>query len=130
MSTVDEYLSLPYRVELLPDTDDEGRTGWVAEVRELPGCISQGGTPDEAVHNVRDAMEGWISVALEDGREIPVPKREDAYSGRFVVRMPSSLHAELARRAEAEGVSLNQFVAAALAGAVAWRSSERERVPA
>jgi predicted RNase H-like HicB family nuclease len=43
----------------------------VAEVEELPGAISQGATPEEAVSSVYDAMAGWISIALEDGKEIP-----------------------------------------------------------
>lgn len=124
MTTIEDYLSLPYRVALTPDADDEGRSGWVAEVLELPGAVSQGDTPDEAVEHVRDAMAGWISVALEDGREIPRPREPDSYSGRFLVRMPASLHAQLARQADAEGVSLNQFVGSALAGAVGWRAHE------
>jgi antitoxin HicB len=124
MSTVEDYLSLPYRVALTPDADEDGRSGWLAEVVELPGAVSQGSTPDEAVERVRDAMEGWISVALDDGREIPRPREENAYSGRFVVRLPASLHAQLARQADAEGVSLNQFVGAALAAAVGWRTRE------
>lgn len=42
-------------------------------------------------------------------------------SGKFVVRLPASLHGQLVKEAEKEGVSLNQFVVAALAGAVGWR---------
>lgn len=121
MRTVDEYLDLPYHIVLTPDQDDEGRSGWVVEVAELPGCLSQGGTPNEAVDGIRDAMRGWISVALEDGREVPEPRPDPSYSGKFVVRLPASLHASLAEEAEREGVSLNQFVAASLAGAVGWR---------
>ena len=73
-------------------------------------------------------MASWISVALEDGREIPEPRDIDSYSGRFLVRIPRSLHADLARTAEQEGVSLNQLVAAALSAAVGWRSPDE--VPA
>jgi antitoxin HicB len=127
MMTVDEYLALPYRISITPDRDDEGTRGWVAEVDELPGCLSQGETPDAAVANVYGAMAGWISVALEDGREIPEPRATQALSGRFLLRIPKTLHAELAREAEEEGVSLNQFVAATLAGAVGWR---QDRLPA
>jgi antitoxin HicB len=119
--TLDEYLELPYTIELVRDRDDDGNEGYVAEVEELPGCISQGRTPEEAIHNVFDAMQGWISVALEDGREIPEPSDGKDYSGRFLLRIPQSLHAELVREAEREGVSLNQYAATALAGAVGWR---------
>jgi antitoxin HicB len=115
-----EYLELPYRIVLVRDQWDDGTEGWFAHVDELPGCMSQGRTPDEAIASVRDAMEGWISVALEDGREVPRPRGENEHSGRFIVRAPRSLHAELVRRAREEGTSLNQLAVAALAGAVGW----------
>jgi antitoxin HicB len=126
MKTIDDYLRLPYHVVLTFDQDEDGNGGWVAAVEELPGTYSQGVTPNEAVEGVFDAMQGWISVALEDGREIPEPRAEPAYSGKFVVRMPVSLHASVAEEASREGVSLNQFVIAALAGAVGWRYQARE----
>ena len=119
MKTLDQYLELPYRITIVHDRDDEGNEGFVAEVEELPGAISQGSSPEEAVASVYDAIAGWISVALEDGREIPEPRDTESYSGRFVLRLPRGLHAELARQAEREGVSLNQYVASMLASASA-----------
>ena len=44
---------------------------WVAEVPSLPGCISQGRTFLEAVENVKDAIDVWISVMREKGRPVP-----------------------------------------------------------
>jgi len=123
MRTLEEYLALPYTIEIVHDHDDDGHAGFVAEVKELPGVISQGETVEEAAANVHDAMAGWISVALEDGIEIPEPVDVDAYSGRFLLRIPRSLHADLARGAEEEGVSLNQFVATTLARVVGSRRS-------
>jgi len=122
--TLDEYLELPYTISIVHDRDDDGNEGFVAEVGELPGCISQGETIEEAAAGVRDAMAGWLSVALEDGTEIPEPRDADAYSGRFVLRVPKGLHAELARQAEREGVSLNHYVATALAGVAHWHSRD------
>jgi predicted RNase H-like HicB family nuclease len=124
MKTLDEYLELPYRITIVHDRDEDGSEGFVAEVEELPGAISQGATPEEAVSRVYDAMAGWISVALEDGVEIPEPRDPDSYSGRFLLRLPRGLHAELARQAEREGVSLNQYIATMLAGAAGWRTRE------
>lgn len=129
MRTLEEYLDLPYRIALVHDHDDEGNAGWVAEVEDLPGCIAQGRTADEAIERLQDAMISWLSVALEDEKEIPEPREIDSFSGRFVLRIPHSLHAELAHQAEREGTSLNQFVTAALAAAVRWRAS-RESVTA
>lgn len=127
MKRVEDYLELPYHVELVRDEDEEGNAGWVAEVEELPGCMSQGGTAEEAATHVRDAMQDWISVALEDGKDIPLPRGE-GYSGRFVVRIPSTLHAELAHAAERENVSLNSFTVGVLASSVGWRRPEKDAV--
>jgi antitoxin HicB len=121
MRTLDEYLELPYTIVIQHDRDDDGNEGYVARVAELPGAISQGATIEEAAASVHDAMAGWISVALEDNIQIPEPRDVNAYSGRFLLRIPKSLHAELAARAEDEGVSLNQYVATALASAVSRR---------
>lgn len=113
-------MELPYAIVVVHDVDEDGNSGWVAEVEELPGAISQGRTPVEAVERVRDAMRDWIAVALEDNVPIPEPRATADFSGRFVVRVPASLHADLVRSADREGVSLNQFVTGALAGAVGW----------
>ena len=122
----EEFLRRPYRISLTPDRDGEGNEGWIAEVDELPGCISQGETVESAVESVRNAMLGWISIALEDGRPIPPPRAEQSFSGRLLLRMPRTLHAELARHADIEGVSLNQLIVFALSRAVGGR----ERVEA
>ena len=119
--TAEEYVELPYHIILVRDEWEDGTVGWFAEVEELRGCMSQGATPDEAIERVRDAMLGWIFVALEDGKDIPLPRSETHYSGRFLLRMPRGLHRDLARQAEREQTSLNQFVVALLAGATSWR---------
>jgi RNA polymerase sigma-B factor len=116
------YLSLPYHVTVRSDASDTG-PGWTAAVEELPGCEAQGSTPDEAAEQLRAVMEQWLTAALADRREIPAPSRDasrqrSAHSGRFLVRMPSELHEQLARAAEREQVSLNRFVTDALAASV------------
>lgn len=121
MKTIEDYLRLPYRIVLTHDEDEDGNEGFVAEVEELPGVYSQGKTPAEAVEGVFDAMQGWLSVALQDNIEIPEPLNRDDYSGRILLRLPRTLHGELLRQAEREGVSLNQFLLAVLASAVNWR---------
>lgn len=108
---VKEYLSKPYARELIRNEDGT----WFARVMELHGCMTEGNTKEEALKNLDDAMKGWISVAVEDGESIPEPLESHSFSGKFVVRVPRSIHRNLARRAEAEGVSLNQIVVTALA---------------
>lgn len=120
---LDYYLTLPYTIELAPDPDG----GWFVAVKELPGCMSQGDTEEEALEMIRDAMEGWIEVALEDGMTIPEPRALEDYSGKFVVRVPRSLHRELVKRAEEEGASLNQYINVLLAHAVGTQPSAKPR---
>lgn len=113
---LDYYMGLPYTMELRPSGE-----GWFARVKELPGCVSQGATQDEALAMIRDAMRGWLAVSLEDGDSIPEPRPEEDYSGQFRVRISRSLHRKLVETAEEEGVSLNQYVGLALAEAVGAR---------
>jgi antitoxin HicB len=114
-SRLEQYMALPYRVELVPDED-----GWFVSIPDLPGCISQGTTPDEALEMIRDAQRLWLQTALEDGISIPEPGAmgKHSYSGKFNVRVPKSLHRDLIRAADAQGVSLNLYIATALAQSV------------
>ena len=73
---VDDYMSLPYPIELIPDPE-----GWFVAIPDLPGCMSQGETAEEALEMIRDAQRGWIDLALEDGREIPLPRHAGLYRG-------------------------------------------------
>lgn len=108
--TVAYYQNLPYTIELKHDAED----GWFVRVKELPGCMSQGDSADEALAMIREAMQGWLTVALEQNMTIPEPQSAEEFSGKFVVRLPRSLHRDLAQRAQEEGVSLNQYVNVAL----------------
>jgi antitoxin HicB len=109
MRTIEEYLTLPYTLEIQRDSTD-GYTGYVARVLELPGCMTQADTFEELDEMLQDAMRTWIETALEDGQQIPEPRIVEEYSGKFVVRVPKSLHRQLAQSAEREGVSLNALI--------------------
>ena len=45
---------------------------WVAECPSLPGCISQGVTKDDAVANIREAIQGYIAALIQDDLPVPV----------------------------------------------------------
>lgn len=115
--STEDYLALPYTIEIHRD-DSNGDTGWVASVAELPGCLTQADTFEELEEMIQDAMHGWIETALEDGQPVPIPRTVDSYSGKFVVRVPRSLHKQLATAAQKDGVSLNTFVNVALGRAI------------
>jgi predicted RNase H-like HicB family nuclease len=123
--TSEGYSALPYHLLVVRDGEDRGKP-WTASVEELPGCTTRGRTADEALSGIEAVMANWISVALAEGREIPEPRPVESYSGRLLLRMPRTLHAELTRASDREGVSLNQFITDVLAAAVAWRGSGPE----
>ncbi|MBO4347581.1 MAG: type II toxin-antitoxin system HicB family antitoxin [Lachnospiraceae bacterium] len=103
------YLSLPYRMELIPDLEEGGYTVCFPE---LPGCLTCGETTEEAFNNAQEAKKEWLKAALEDGIEIDEPCTEinsSEYSGQFKLRIPKSLHHSLAKHAKREGISMNQY---------------------
>ena len=115
---IEKYLNLPYTFELIKE--DSGI--YFVKVKELPGCMSNGKTADEAMENIKDVMEIWLESSLRRGLEIPLPEVMREYSGRFIVRVPASLHKKLVLEAKKEGVSLNQYVVYLLTD----RSSKKE----
>jgi antitoxin HicB len=119
--TVDYYMNLPYTRELIPEPSGI----WFVRIKELPNCMSQGDTPEEALHMIEDAMRGWLEVELEDGEPIPEPREEEDYSGKFNLRVPKSLHRKLVEAAERDGVSLNHWINTALAEAIGGAVADR-----
>jgi len=105
---------LHYPVTVHADPDG----GFVAEIEELPGCMTQGETLEEVFEAIEDARHGWIQVAYENGQDIPLPRGMEEYSGKILIRIPKNLHRALARAAKQEGVSLNQYITSLLAAGV------------
>lgn len=108
MKSVKDYMELPYNYIVQPINDESGFY-YYARVLELDGCQSTGETFEEALESLKEAMEGWIETKLELGLDIPMPVGHDDFSGKFLVRIPKSLHYQLSLEAEKEGVSLNQY---------------------
>lgn len=106
--SIQEYLERPYNY-IIKHISDESGSYYHSSVLEFEGCQSTGGTFDEALNNLEEAMAGWIETKLENGFSIPDPIEEDKFSGKYVVRLPKSLHKRLTIEAEKEGVSLNQY---------------------
>ena len=65
---------LDYELDITPLTDADGG-GFAAVAPELPGCRSDGDTPEEALRNGYDAIACWIEAAQEMGRTVPTPRR-------------------------------------------------------
>lgn len=121
--TIEDYLSLPYHIEMIRETDPEN-PGWVAFVRELPGCITQADSFSELEEMIIDAMHAWLEIAIQDGIPVPLPQPDEQYSGKFVIRVPRQLHRQLAEEAARQNVSLNQYVNYALALVIGGLASD------
>jgi antitoxin HicB len=116
--------SLPYTIILR--RDDEGDV--VGRIEELPGCSAHGATEAEALENLAEARTLWITDCIERGHEVPEPRGDsDLPSGKWVQRVPRSLHKRLAALAKKEGVSLNQLATSVLAEAVGEKRGERQQ---
>lgn len=111
--TLEYYLKLPYMIIVEPWDDGTG-TYWVARIAELPHCMIHASTPEEAVREIEVVKVDWIKSNLRRGLKIPEPKPHN-YSGQIRLRIPPSLHRLLSARAVSEKVSLNQYMATALA---------------
>src|SRR5436190_4633476 len=108
---VDEYMTLPYRMEIYFDEDY-----WAVEFPELPGLVAGHETWEGLQVAIDDAKRAYFAAALEQNMAIPRPTREqEAYSGRVMLRLPKALHASAVRRARREGVSLNTLISTSVA---------------
>ena len=104
--SLDEYKKLDYPIELVRDGQD---AAWIASVPDLPGCNSFGDTVTDAVDNVTKMKNLWLEGQFNSKQSIPVPTDEDDFSGKFVLRIPKTLHRSLAYQARRQGVSLNHY---------------------
>jgi len=103
-----------YPAIIQPLSKEDGG-GYLVSFPDLPGCIADGETPEQAFHQAEDALISWIKTATEFNDPIPKPSMPHRYSGQWRMRAPKSLHAALASRAKEEGVSLNTLAITLLA---------------
>ena len=115
----EDILKLPYTQIVVPMEDGT----FHAEMPDFPGCVATGETRAEALSTLQDVAESWLlSMIARDQPIPPPPHQEHDYSGRFVLRLPKTLHRQAAIAAQREGVSLNSYVSTCLAGHVGLQS--------
>jgi len=112
--TPQEYLKLPYTRILVPNDQE----GYSAEILEFPGCFAEGATAEEAVADLEEAALAWVQSCISQGIDVPEPFANHGYGGKIALRLPRSLHRQVARMAERDRTSLNQFLIAAIASTV------------
>ena len=108
---IDKNLINSYPFTIRPLAEDEGG-GFMIEYTDLPGCVSDGDTPEAAILQGRNAVKAYLLSCAKHGDPIPKP---GAPSGQWRQRVPRSLHARLVARARRDGVSLNSLVMAMIA---------------
>lgn len=118
----EKILDYPFTIRHLSKEDGGG---YLIEFPDLPGCMSDGETIAEAIANGHDAVMCWVSAAKEANRSIPKPGELEKQSGKWVQRVPKSIHLRLVEKAEEEGVSLNTLVITLLAEALGKNKSSR-----
>ena len=97
---------LNYPIEIRPLSSEEGG-GYLLIYPDLPGCVADGETPDEAIRNGLDAAESWLKTAQEFGDPIPNPTEVDVDA--LVSKTSRNLYIQLADRAMQEGLSVNEL---------------------
>ncbi|MBF0429408.1 MAG: type II toxin-antitoxin system HicB family antitoxin [Magnetococcales bacterium] len=105
-----------YPFEIRPLTPAEGG-GYLISFTDFNECLSDGETVAETIENGMDALRGMIETLKTEGLPVPVPG-SGGFSGKFVARVPKTLHAKLVTKARRDGVSLNALVTALLAEGV------------
>jgi predicted RNase H-like HicB family nuclease len=118
---VEEFATLNYTIVMR--YDDEGDV--IASIKELDGCVAHGQDAVEALAALESMKRLWIESCLDEGKSVPVPaiESDDLPSGKWLQRVPRTLHKKLTDLAHREGVSLNQYVVSVLAEAVGAQTS-------
>ena len=98
-----------YPFEVRPLSSEDGG-GYLISFPDFAECISDGESVDEAIENGRDALKATVAALKAKKMSVPAPNSGGVASGKFVARVPKTVHAQLATRARAEGVSLNALV--------------------
>ncbi|MGO9893529.1 MAG: type II toxin-antitoxin system HicB family antitoxin [Bryobacteraceae bacterium] len=112
-----------YQFTVRPLSNDEGG-GYLVEYPDIPGCMSDGDTIEEAIANGREALRDCVEVFRESGRKLPKPSVEAA---QWRQRLPRTLYSKLTRQAENEGVSINSLVTAIIAEAIGARQARSRK---
>jgi antitoxin HicB len=114
---IDKALIHSYPFTIRPLSEADGG-GFAIEYPDLPGCISDGETPEEALKHGSDAVKAYLTNCVKHGDAVPTPS---SASGQWRQRVPRSLHSRLAAKARQEGVSLNTLVTAMIAEGLGQR---------
>ena len=112
MASMSEY---PFEVRPLSATEGGG---FLIRYTDFKDCVSDGDTLEETLANGRAALADTVAALVSMGLPVPAANQGGVASGKFLARVPKTLHAQLVLRARSEGVSLNTLVLTFLAQSV------------
>jgi antitoxin HicB len=98
-----------YPFEIRPLSLEEGG-GFLISYPDFSECLLDGETIEETIKNGSNALKSTVAALKSKGLPVPAPNSGGVSSGKFVARVPKTVHAQLTMRAKAEGVSLNTLV--------------------
>jgi antitoxin HicB len=110
----------PFEIRRLSEEDGGG---FLISFTDFSECISDGETIEEAIENGMDALQETIAALESLNISVPEPGSGGSYSGKFIQRVPRSIHARLVVRAKQEGVSMNSLVTSILAESLGRREA-------
>ncbi len=123
---LDELLNAGYPIEIQPIPEEDGG-GYEASIPMLgrDAFIGDGETIKEALENLDHIKEKLLIRYIDQGIEIPVPKRVEDFSGKFVLRVPKFLHAQLVEESEKNDISLNTYCISLLSQSLPKQSLDK-----
>jgi antitoxin HicB len=113
----------PFEIRSLTHEEDGG---FLITYPDFSDCFSDGETIEEAIANGADALKATIATLKASQLPIPFPNSGGVASGKFVSRVPKTIHARLTSRAKAEGVSLNTLVLSFIAEGLGAKAGMRQ----
>lgn len=100
------YNLYDYNIKVTFDKEDND---YIAFIEEIPECSAFAGSPEEAIKELEIVYSLWLETVTEKNYPVPEPLKLKDYSGKFVLRIPRSLHKELVEKSLQENISLNQY---------------------
>jgi antitoxin HicB len=122
MNDKPEFEHYPFTIE--PGSAEDGG-GFFVSFPDLPGCVADGETYEEAIGNARDAFAAWMIANQEEGGAVPLPGQSN-HPVKYVQRLPQSLHKRVTRAAELDGVSMNTLVSILIAEGLGRREGQQQ----
>ena len=99
-----------YELKVYPIVGEDGVQEWCAEFPAIEGIVGGGDSPEQAVKEAVSNLEDYINLLKKENKPLPTEYKEPDCSGKLSIRIPISLHRNLKRKAEQEGISLNQLI--------------------